>query len=109
MSGHDIRRDQRIMAWVSRIILAVRDDDLDAAWSVLNETHDHPETLRMIAIAAASMAATGMTDSRAEALAAAMVDKLAAPPRGRWYPGDPEDDPNNPPPPHHPGDTDGLG
>ena len=109
MSGHDIRRGDRTMAWVSRVILAMRDDDITAAWMVLDETHDDPETLRTMVVALASLVGGRMPEGYAEGLVADRLDKLAAPPRGRWYPGDPEDDPNNPPPPLRPDDAGGLG
>ena len=100
MGGHDIRRSDRITAWATRLIMAVKDDDYQAAWSVLNETNDDPATLRNIAVLVAGLAAERMSPGHTEQLTAAMVDKLAAPPVGRWYPGDPEGDPNNPSPPH---------
>lgn len=96
MPGHDIRRNDRHSAWTARIILAAKDGDLDGAWAVLNETNNDPTALRSIAILAASMAAERMSEGHTELLTAAMVDKLAAPPHGRWYPGDPPPEASDP-------------
>lgn len=104
MSGYDIKRSDRTVTYAARTVLALVDDDVDSAVRVLTEasTTGGQIGLRDVALALAQFTATRTGPEEAQALAMLTVDRLAAPPRKRWYPGDPEDDPDNPPPPTHP-------
>lgn len=87
MTSFDVRRNQREAAWTARTILAAKDDELQAAWAVLGEIGTDLDTLKRVTVLCASMAAERMSAGHTEALTAAMVGRLAAPPQ-RWYPGD---------------------
>ncbi|MGW0035730.1 hypothetical protein [Gordonia sp. NPDC003376] len=72
-------RSDASRASATRLVLALRDEDPDAIFAVLNEATD-VAALRDLAVAAATLAAQRITDDEAPVLVAQALDKLADPP-----------------------------
>ncbi|AFA73603.1 hypothetical protein GPOL_c25760 [Gordonia polyisoprenivorans VH2] len=80
MSGHDIRRQDRLQALAARFILAVQADDTDAIERILAEHGDTIRHARPLAIALAHWAGKHLDDLGPDTvtdMAAEALDRLA--------------------------------
>lgn len=82
--AHDLKRTDRIAAYAARMVLAAKDEDLNALVRVTTEvtTTGGLVGLRDVAVALAQFAADRSTEDEAAAIALLAADNLAAPPRG---------------------------
>lgn len=69
-------RSDHSRALATRLVLALRDEDPEAVWSVLNEADTEPDGLRWLALSAATLAAARISDDDAPRLVADALDKL---------------------------------
>lgn len=92
--GYDLKRQDRTISYAARIILGLKDGDLDSVHRVLTEasTTGGLGGLRDVTVALGQFAADRVTPDDAEGLALMAADRLAAPPRGRAAPSDPDTD-----------------
>lgn len=80
---HEARSNDRLTSQAWRVVLAVQEDDLDAAWAVMDELGDDPFALRSLTVIVAAIAGTRRTEAEAlkrvgRALDLELLDRLDA-------------------------------